>query len=300
MDLKQALIIFEIENDYTEITFTRLKKIYHKLSLKNHPDKNNNSVESTQKFRLIKEAYDFLIEEFNLIKEEDENDNMNEYTNLLNMFIKNIFQGDYNEIISEFIKNVVNGYIKTSLQLFENIDKDTAISIYSFLEKYKSMLHISSEILDKIRESVINKYNEIAIYKLNPTIKDLYENNIYKLQIENITYHVPLWHTEMYFDCSGSEIMVICEPELPTDVSIDEDNNIYIKKKIQISELPELMKKSHLVIKIYNKELKIPVSELFLRESQFYIFKKEGISLIKNNIYEIEEKSNLIVKIIIH
>ena len=37
-----------------------IKKAYHKLSLKYHPDRNNNSPESVKMFQLIGEAYETL------------------------------------------------------------------------------------------------------------------------------------------------------------------------------------------------------------------------------------------------
>jgi DnaJ-class molecular chaperone len=50
-----------------------LKKHYRKQALKNHPDKNNNSLESNEKFKRINEAYDYLKREF--INEDNINDN---------------------------------------------------------------------------------------------------------------------------------------------------------------------------------------------------------------------------------
>ena len=43
------------------------------------------------------------------------------------------------------------------------------------------------------------------------------------------TYFVPLWHNELYFGDEKSnegEIIVKCVPELPENISIDENNNL--------------------------------------------------------------------------
>ena len=77
-----------------------------------------------------------------------------------------------------------------------------AFDIYSFLSKHRNILHISQEILDEIRNIIHKKCNDVVIYKLNPSIDDLFENNIYKLYVDSELYLVPLWHNELYFDCS--------------------------------------------------------------------------------------------------
>jgi hypothetical protein len=301
MDIKKAFEILEINEkdvNYLDIDIDFLKKKYHKLALINHPDKNNNSELSTLKFKEIKTAYDFLIDEFNLIPNElRERDDLNNYKDFLSVFLESAFYNKYNDLLNDLIRNICSGYLDVSLLLFDNFDKETTIAIYSFLVKYKAMLHLSTEILDKIKQIVIDKYNNITIYKINPTLKDLYENNIYKLCVNNTLFHVPLWHSEMYFDCSGSEIIVICEPQLPENVEIDEDNNIYIHEYMPISKLSQIIKSKKYNITVYNKQLSIPVEDLFLRETQQYIFKNQGISVIKPDIYDVTEKSNLIIKI---
>jgi hypothetical protein len=65
------------------------------------------------------------------------------------------------------------------------------------------------------------------------------------------TYYIPLWHSELHFkqpdaDTStnpnpnpnpNGEIIVLCEPELPDNVTIDEHNNIYISLDVNIHDL---------------------------------------------------------------
>jgi hypothetical protein len=65
MDYKKALQILEIDiNEFHgELSIVNIKKQYHKLALLNHPDKNDGTPESSQKFLEIKSAYEFLIKE---------------------------------------------------------------------------------------------------------------------------------------------------------------------------------------------------------------------------------------------
>ena len=92
---------------------------------------------------------------------------------------------------------------------------------------------------------------------MNPSINDLMDNNFYKLYVENKLYLVPLWHNESYYDGSGCEIIVLCEPELPDGMKLDDDNNLYIEIKISAyHDLPDmLMKNQDISVDIGNKYL---------------------------------------------
>ena len=67
------------------------------------------------------------------------------------------------------------------------------------------------------------------INNLNPKINDLFENNVYKLSVNEDMYIVPLWHNELHFSTKNDdELIVLCNPTLPDNISIDENNNIII------------------------------------------------------------------------
>jgi len=75
MDLNKAVSILEIDLNkikLSSVTQEYLKKQFHKLALINHPDKNGNSLESTNKFQQINEAYEYLSKELKEINEEPE------------------------------------------------------------------------------------------------------------------------------------------------------------------------------------------------------------------------------------
>jgi hypothetical protein len=94
--------------------------------------------------------------------------------------------------------------------------------------------------------------------------------------------------------------MVICEPELPPLIKIDDDNNIWTETIIDINFLSNLiLNNSYIPIKIGSLELSIPISNLYMKKEQFYRIKAQGLSKIKANIYDVSEKSDIIVKIIL-
>lgn len=309
MDYKLAFEILEIDlnkTNYKDITIKFLKKKYHRLALQNHPDKNGNTPESNEKFKQINEAYDYLKSEINDInpddlKEENINTSSSLYYDILQLFMKGMLDGKYNEVFLHIVEDIVIGCKKISLKLFDGLDKENSINVYIFLSKYKSILHLSDDTLDEIREIVIQKYDNVEIYKLNPNINDLLNNNFYKLYVKNELYLVPLWYNEVYFDSSGNEIIVLCEPELPEDIKIDDDNNIYVEKTISLqTELSKLiLDNSCIKITIGDKSFDILVSELYMKREQYYKIKNQGLTKSDDDIYNVSEKADIIVKIII-
>ena len=313
MDQKLAYETVGIEkNTYIfNITLEYLKKQYRKMALKYHPDKNGNTPESTLKFQQINEAYEYLKREIIISNKycnyaEDVEDrggepdlNSSLYFDILKEFMKTVFEGTYNEILSKVVKDIIITGKKITAKLFDELDKDTVLNIYSFLSNHRLLLHLNDDILGLIREIVLKKYDNVQIYKLNPSINDLINNNVYKLHVNNELFLVPLWNNESYYDSSGCEIIVICEPELPYDITIDEDNNICVDYSIVLrDELYKLIQENEkLYVTVGEKVFPIPLSQIFMKREQFYRIKNEGLPHPQNDIYNISEKTDIIVKI---
>jgi len=322
MDLIQAMEMMEIETEeITKLTLTTLKKKYHKLALLNHPDKNGNSVEAKEKFQKIGEAYEVLKRELVLLNPLDEDKTQSQppsmgfgYSSVLNMFLESILQGKYNEFILSTIKDIVLGVKEISIKMFDKLDRETTLVIYDFILKYKNILHVSDSILSLLREIILEKFKDIQIYILNPSIDDLFENNVYKLEINKTLYFVPLWHGELYFDANIEDkidheernvgvlslneydIIVKCIPDLPPHMNIDENNNLYVN--INIPFQASLLKEKSIPIYLGKKRFDIEIERLFIKQKQTYIFKKMGISVInENDMYNVERKGDIYVKI---
>lgn len=314
MNLIIALELLDIstdEIDVSNITHEYLKKQYHKMALKWHPDKNGNSYSSKDRFQKINEAYEYLCDELHLINDDNPNTNFTDvrynknenpnhmYVSILSKYLMILLKGDYNEVLIQIVKDIVIGCKSISIKMFEDLDKHKAVEVYHLLCKYKDVFCISDNTLELVSSVIKEKYKNDKVFILNPTLKDLIENNMYKLYVDNKLYLVPLWHNEMYFDAAdGSEIIVLCKPELPDHITIDEDNNIHICKQISIKkDLTNMIYNNEpLYVEIINKKHAFSLSKLYIKKQQAYIIKGQGISkIVENDIYNVNFKGDIIV-----
>jgi len=300
MNIQEALVALQL--DYIP-SVEILKKQYHKMALIYHPDKNGNTVESKEKFQQIGEAYEIIKREISILDETGdpmlESHDDTGYSYFMNLFIDGIFLGKYNEILLPIIKDIVSGTKKISMKLFEHMDKERMLHIYHFLFKYKDILRFEKEDLDLLQKLISEKYKDVLIYTINPTLNDLFENNIYVLKQEDISYYVPLWHSELVFDIpdNAGEIIVKCNPVLPENISIDENNNLLVTVYIPFTY--SLLNKEYGPIIIGPRRLCIPLSKLLCKRVQNFVFKSQGISRIsETDMYKVDDISDIIVKVV--
>ena len=279
MFLEDAFDIFSITSG-KEISLDNLKKKYYKLALQYHPDKHQNSQESTEYFQKITEAYELLKTEISDNIQEEKED-IYTYSSFLQLFLNKT------PFLSSIIHYILKNYENITIQIFEGIDKNTAINVYNFLLKHKLILHISDELIDNVKNIILDKYKDI--YILIPSLQELFGERIFKLNIQEKIYYVPLWHSELEFE---ENIIVKCIPTLPENIVIDENNNIIFHLIININKLFDI---SHIPI-INNIEL--PLHELKIKKKQYYTFRGKGIPIIKEDeIYNVTEKGDIIVLI---
>ena len=313
MDIQTALHLLDIDDftrgNYTKVTYDYVKRKYHKMALKCHPDKNGNTKEATQRFQRITNAYNYLItelelkSEFNEYKNEDQDDicdtkdkdkDSQLYTSLLSMFLAGILKVDTNkmpDLLVRIVKDIVlNGTKVISTKIIDDLDKDKSLELYNFLNKYKHILYITSETLGFVSSLIKEKYKNDRVYILNPSIDDLLDNNIYKLYVDEQLYLAPLWHNELYFeDPDKNDIIVLCVPQLPEDITIDENNNIHCNLLVAFEKemfLNQNLNHHVLNVNIGKHIFNIPFDKLYMKKEQKYVIKGEGIShIFENDIY---------------
>ena len=213
------------------------KKAYRARMLQYHPDKNK-SAEAAERFREIREAYEFLQNEFT-------EDVTESYDAALKSFLSKVIEEEYAELAAPLVKTLFSIVFNRLIQYVESnsdrlldylrkINRPTLHVLYSMLSKYRHSFHLPEEFVKKMGE--VLTVEEYIV--LNPTLEDmLSEENIYKLKYKDQTYLVPLWHHEMTFECEGRDLVVRCFPFLPDNIELDECNVLTVYLELSVTEV---------------------------------------------------------------
>jgi hypothetical protein len=304
MNYKKACENLNI-NISEEITTEILKRQHRSLALKYHPDKNPEE-DAVSKFQEIQESYEFLMnykdfmdtdssDEYN-DDEKETTENKGNYKSILFSFLKNILVPDNrNKLFYTILKQIANTCESNALEILSKVEKSNLIKIYEIIERYREVLHFTEDFVIKIKEILNEKIKDDECIILNPTIDDLFENNVYRLKVNGFTFVVPLWHNELVYDNSGNDVYVKCVPVLPENIELDDKNNIHL---IYESTLQEIWTQEYLTIHVGSVRFFIRRDTLKIKEEQTVIFSKQGISRINTkNIYDVTNKSDVIVTV---
>jgi hypothetical protein len=314
MNYKKACTQLEIDSD-EDITPEIVKRQYRILALKYHPDKNQEPG-SVSKFQEIQESYEFLrkhtdhssnyhsyndsyydnSDSDNSTDTEDDVRSRTNYKTILFSFLKHILIPEKrNKLFYTILKQVTSTCEANSLELLNKLEKDNLIKVCEIITMNKDILHFSEEFIEEIKDMIQEKVKNDERIVLNPTLDDLFENNLYQLKINGFKYIVPLWHNELVYDNLGNDIYVKCIPILPNNIEIDEQNNIHVRQTYSIRDIWE---KECLTIFVGKSRFYILRDTLKLQKEQSFTFIKQGISRINTkNIYDIENKSDVTITI---
>jgi hypothetical protein len=309
MNYKKACQSLEIEFENNNIDEIKLKRQYRLKALLYHPDKNK-SPDAISRFQEVQESYEYLMKYQGYMDSENETDSFEDNYEYDQMF-SNIDKKGYKWILFSFLKNILNRDTQnnilytiiqrissicesSALDTLEKIDKTMLIKIYDILKKYKDAFHFTEEFIIKIENMISEKIKNDECIILNPTLDDLFKNNLYRLTVNKNYYCIPLWHHELVYDNSGSDIYVKCNPMLDENIEIDNKNNINVYIEYKISEIWN--KKTVDIYLTKENQIKITVNLLKLVDEQSIVFSNMGISKINTeNVYDVSKKSDIIV-----
>jgi len=319
MNVKDARTILGVSRD---CSLTELKKRYHILALKLHPDKNGNTPEATDAFQRLNAAYRLLLLEVDANDDagaasECSHEYTETYTNIFMNFVKSLFSNKHktendkndrndermNPMLMEMFHRIVNDYASVSVGLLlDSVDPLSLFQLYETLEQYNAAIKMDAPIFEEITRILREKMQKNNIIILKPSLKDVIQNNISVVQFEGQTFYVPLWHSELHYriEASNKQLIVRCMPELPEHMTIDANNELHIDVRADIKELLN-RGSGTLRIPLYESEfVELPVRELHVIPGQTVVLRhnKHGISLIcSNDIYEVRNKAPICVHV---
>ena len=285
MNLKLALNILGLREDADD---DEMKTAYRSKILQFHPDKNKSS-DAAEKFREIQTAYRYL----QFLSDEDHDES---YTDILKIFLSTVFREETTPLISKIIEIIskklcllVDHNVDHIIDYLRTLNRDTLKIVYDVLMKYRTVLHLSSELIERINELI--RTDEECIV-LNPGLDDLLsDQNVYILRRDDRSYLVPLWHHEMTFDHSGNVFSVKCFPILPDNMELDECNNLTVSLQYNSSELWD----REVVVEIGGKPFVIVGNTLQLTsETQYVKYLDCGIPYNNSdNVIDVSKKQSV-------
>jgi len=291
LNYKDACNILNIDSNIKNISPELIKKQYRYNALKYHPDKNC-SEKANEEFIRISEAYEYLI------NNNEDNERNKSYVDIFSDLFEqsNIFTNQHtSNLFITIFKNIILECEDKAISFLTGINKENLLIIIKIIKNNRDIFIFNDEFINKIEKLYINKRNTEIHVILNPLIDDLLEDNIYKYRIEDSYYIIPLWHKEVIINDDYNETYIYCNPMLPNNINIDDDNNIFIEIRENIKNI---FNKEKYYFNIGNHIYHINNDDIKLLSYQEIILKKQGISKIDlNNILNNKKRSDINYKL---
>jgi hypothetical protein len=227
-------------------------------------DDENRHTRATERFKEINDAHK-RVKDFFFSNEPGLDDIRmeNGYDSILQMFIQTILakisrgqaagmglghglghvyeETTINQAVQSLIHMIITKGLQSAITMFQTMDKQACLTIYDILSKNQDLFGISREIMEELTRVVEEKMGDDLVVRLNPSLLDMLLDRVYILHEYGQVYYIPLWHSELHFKQPAThgdgEIIVLCDPELPDNVSLDDNNNLFISLDVNVLEL---------------------------------------------------------------
>ncbi len=328
MDYKHACEILYLD-ETKKHDFQTIKKSYHALALKYHPDKNN-AEDAEDIFKEVSEAYQFISKNNNNNNNNCDSVKNDPYEAFFDYFTSALNNDLHQEYVDAVMEKVFYVCETNSIKIIEALDFSKFVIIYKLFKKYRHLFHFSVDFDRFMEKRMIYLFaqgslkdrqakenipvsqpdpiggeddetpaEQIETMVLRPLLDDVIIDNVYKYTHKQAVLLIPLWHHEMEYDISGCFTIKII-PKLPSlNYWIDAHNNLHQKVEYTLSELWDcVLDKKCMEIFFGKKRLLFYPHDLHLKPDQTWTWKTEGISRINNhNIYDVSVRSDIILHI---
>ncbi len=347
-EIRRSLHILGYRENIAPSSLKELNKRYHMLALIHHPDKcvqhadvchqdndptqgheSTHATEATEKFKDINQAHKCLLEYFYSSSGVHQHQTDNAYNSIFQLFIQTIVSKHDTSAaaIQMMIHHIITKGIQSAISVFSSMDKQTTLMIYDILSKNQDLFGISRDTMVELTKIMEEKTSADIVIRLNPSLLDMLLDRVYILHESGHTYYIPLWHSELHFKIGSTqkdrqhiystgvspdvegELIVLCDPELPDNVTIDDHNHIYISLDVSINELF----RAQVLPVIINEETRVNnilyylhAADVTLRTDitqRVLLHGCGGIALICNNtshtndMYKVDKRANVYANI---
>lgn len=284
-----------LEIDPNNVNEHVIKKHYRALALLHHPDKSNNK-NSNELFQNIHEAYKCLLYHEGNDTTIIEDESSHKYSSFVSKFFNHLFQGyQQQDLWTTILENISTSCKERVVTYLYTLDMNQLIKTYKILTKYQYNLHLEPDIFEIIKSVIEDKLTLNEKIILNPNIDDLYERNVYKLNIHNQDIFVPLWHSQLTYDINDGEVVIECIPDLPNNTYVDVDNNVHLNLLIDVVTL---LNEYKYTAAIGDRNVLINGSDIRFQDKQTIIQKNQGIPIPNTqNPFDVSNISDLYIHI---
>jgi DnaJ-class molecular chaperone len=186
------MTLYDVLEIKKEASQSEIKKAYHNLARKYHPDKNQEP-EADERFKDIKNAYDVL--------SDPERRKLYDLTGgeTTNQFFQNIFENFKN-----MSQNPSEDFMFFGVDILNDIDVDSMFeNINDLLNKYQTNPEFQKFTFN--REKPIVEKTSTVYVNINAKLEDIFKGEIKKITLFDKEFSIPLYLTETEFLGQGDQ-----------------------------------------------------------------------------------------------